>query len=443
MTADVVVIGGGFAGLSAAARLAAEGRKVIVVESSPRLGGRASTFEDRDTGERVDNGQHVLFGCYRETYKFLRLIGAESLAPLDPALAVTMIDGDGNARTLSCPPLPAPWHLIAGVLKWNAVPIRDRLSVFRVASALRTSHPAPRTPHSALSLSVSDWLRAHGQSSNLCRWLWNPLAFAALNQSPESASAAPFVRVLSEMFGPRPEDSAVGLPAVPLDEMYALPAARFVEARGGAVLTGAPARISVDRSGRIAGVRAGERSIAAATVISAVPWHAFPALWEDGCPFELMPFCAGAEAMRSSPIVTVNLWLDRPVMKDRFVGLVDGPMHWVFDKGRRLSSVSSGASTLAAMSNEQIAATAIDQLGRSLPDIRARRIERTLVVKERRATFSLAPGEPARPGTITPLPGLFLAGDWIDTGLPATIESAVVSGHLAADAVMDAARRPI
>jgi squalene-associated FAD-dependent desaturase len=438
VNADVVVIGGGFAGLSAAAQLAAAGRRVVVVEASPRLGGRASTFEDRETGARVDNGQHVLFGCYRETYNFLKRIGTDALAPLDPALAVTMIDDAGIARTLSCPRLPAPWHLIAGVLTWNAVPIRDRLRVFRIARALRAV-PGPEGPglRTFPGLTVSDWLRAHGQSAALCRWLWNPLAFAALNQSPDVAAAGPFVRVLTEMFGPRPEDSAVGLPSVPLDELYALPAARFVEARGGEVLTGAAARISLDRTGRISQVTAGARSIAAGTVISAVPWHAFAGMWQEACPAELSLLRDNAGQMRPSPIVTLNLWLDRPVMSERFAGLVGDPMHWVFNKGRHLSVVSSGASALAAMTSDQIVTAAIDQLTRALPDLRARRIERTLVVKERRATFSLAPGEPPRPATRTPLPGFFMAGDWIDTGLPATIESAVLSGHRAAQAVLD------
>ena len=455
VTADVVVIGGGFAGLSAAVRLAEAGRHVVVVEAAPRLGGRASTFTDRETGERVDNGQHVLFGCYRETYAFLKRIGTDRLAPLDRTLAITMAGNDGRTHRLSCPRLPTPWHLVAGILNWRAVSLRDRVSAFRLASVLRNSHlrtPHLRTsalPHSALPMSVSDWLRAHGQSPELCRWLWNPLAFAALNQSPDIASAGPFVRVLAEMFGPAPEDSAVGLPAAPLDEVYALPSARLIEERGGFVLTGMAARIALDPSGRIARVRVGERSVATQTVISAVPWHAVSALWDDSVPAPLASLCGEADRMQPSPIVTVNFWFDRRVMDERFVGLVDGAMHWAFDKSaivgegtRHVSVVSSGAGTLATMANDEIVAVALDQLGRALPAVRAGRVERSLVVKERRATFSLAPGEPARPSTTTPLPGFFLAGDWVDTGLPATIESAVASGHAAADAVIDDGRRP-
>src|SRR5262245_59392792 len=128
MTAPVVVIGAGWAGLAAAVRLADAGIPVTVVEESPRLGGRATAFVDRETGERVDNGQHVLFGCYRETYAFLRAIGAETLAPLQPSLRVSMAGEDGRSFDLVCPPLPPPWHIVAGVLRWSALSFRDRWS---------------------------------------------------------------------------------------------------------------------------------------------------------------------------------------------------------------------------------------------------------------------------------------------------------------------------
>lgn len=438
MNSPVVVIGAGCAGLSAAAHLAEAGRRVIVVEASPRLGGRASTFADPATGERVDNGQHVLFGCYRETYAFLKRIGTDHLAPLDRRLDVTIVGADGRPHRLSCPPLPSPWHLVAGILKWNAIPLRDRLSARRLAPVFRAA--SADVPDGT----VSDWLRAHGQSPLICKWLWDPLAVAALNQSPHVAAAAPFVRVLRELFGPRPDDSAIGVPSVPLDELYAIPSARFIDARGGTVLTKTPARIVVDAAGRIAAVRAGATTVETSTVVSAVPWHGFASLWEGGVPAALTDLASRAAAMAASPIVTVNLWFDRPVMPQRFVGFVDGAMHWAFDKSAifggkagHVSIVSSGAADLAAMENAAIVAIAIRDLTRALPLMRGSRLLRSMVVREHRATFSLAPGGPARPGTRTALPGFFLAGDWIDTGLPGTIESAVQSGHAAAAAVAD------
>ena len=446
-SADVVVIGAGVAGLSAASLLAEAGKRVVVLEEAPRLGGRASAFTDRETGERVDNGQHVLFGCYRETYSFLKRVGADAHAPLQPRLALSMAASDGTLHHLSCPPLTPPWHLIAGVLKWSALGWRDRLSVARIGAVVRDARRhgavdvASRVPQ---DLTVSSWLRAHGQTTRLCQWLWNPLAIAALNQSPDVAAAAAFVRVLAELFGPRPEDAAIGLATVPLDELFGMPAQRFIEARAGEVRTRASASVALDASGRVLGVATPQGLVRAPSVICSVPWHAFSRVWTDTVPSSLAGTAEAAAAMTGSPIVTVNLWFEFCAMPAPFVGLVDGPMHWVFDKsaifGERaghLSVVASGADDLVEQSNEAIAEAAVRQIGLALPATRAHRLLRSVVVRERRASFSVAPGGPRRPSTTTNLDGFFLAGDWIDTGLPATIEGAALSGHRAARAVLE------
>lgn len=447
MTADVVVIGAGFAGLSAAVRLAAAGRRVVVCEEAPRLGGRATSFVDRESGTRVDNGQHVLFGCYRETYRFLETIGTASRAPLQSRLTLTMADERGRMATLRCPRWPAPWHLVGGLLGWRALGLGDRLRTRHVAGILRRAAREGAAAVAAgvpAALTVSDWLREGGQSRAICDWLWHPLAYAALNQPPEVAAARPFVRVLCELFGPRAEDAAIGLPAVPLDDLYAHPAAAFIQARGGVVRVKSPARVRLSPDdAAVAGVDTPDGPIDAPVVISSVPWHAFARIWSGAPPVALAPVATAAARVEGSPIVTVNLWFDGPVMPHAFLGLVGGPMHWVFDAhaiaggaSGHLSIVSSGASSLASMPNGDLTRAAVEQLGRALPESRARQLRRSVVVREHRATFSLAPGAPERPGAVTPVRGFYLAGDWTDTGLPATIEGAVRSGVGAADGVL-------
>jgi zeta-carotene desaturase len=447
MPADVVVIGAGVAGLSAAVTLAEAGLRVIVLEQGPRLGGRATSFVDRETGERVDNGQHVLFGCYRETYAFLDRIGTRHLAPLQATLALTMAGPDGRAFQLRCPRLPPPWHLMAALLRWRAVPLADRLSVRRLRPLLRDVRrrgTAAVADHVDPRLTVTAWLRAHRQSTRLCEWLWHPLAAAALNQSPDVAAAAPFVRVVAELFGPRVEDSAVGLPSVALDELFAVPAARLVERRGGAVYANASARIVIGADGEIESVRTPTMTFQQpAAVVSAVPWHGIARIWEPVVPATVATLVSNAEAMGSSPIVTANLWFDGPVLPAAFVGFVGGPMHWAFDKaalfGRpagHVSVVSSDAAALTSLDNAQVTTAAVRHLTAALPSARTRRLTRSVVVREHRATFSLAPGGPARPAAATPLDRFVLAGDWTDTGLPATIEGAVKSGRAAADAIL-------
>jgi squalene-associated FAD-dependent desaturase len=441
---DAVVIGAGFAGLSAAVRLTRRGARVLVLEAKARLGGRATAFTDRDTGELVDNGQHILMGCYADTFAFLRDIGAQDNVRLDPQLAVTMIDRAGKRSRLSCPALPAPLHLVAGVLEWDALSWRDRISILRMATPLNNARRELRGSSMKASSpdeTVENWLIRNGQTPLLRELLWDPLALAALNQPPDQAAAPPFARVLAEMLSDDPRAAAIAVPAKPLHLMYAEPAREYIERHGGEVRTGAAAKValSADR-GTVDGVRISGELVRTGRVISSVPWFALADLFEEEPPV-LRDVLDRARRMASSPIVTVNLWFDRRVLDLPFVGLPGRAMQWVFDKrlvigddASHLSLVSSGAAEILADTNETLIRRAHDELLDALPDVRAARLLRATVIREPRATFSLAPGQPARPSTETALKGFLLAGDWIETGLPATIESAVRSGHLAADA---------
>jgi zeta-carotene desaturase len=288
---------------------------------------------------------------------------------------------------------------------------------------------------------VDAWLTRHGQRGRLREWLWEPLAVAALNQAPKEASAGPFVKVLAEMFGHERSDSSMVLPLRPLHEMYALPARRYIESHGGDVRVNALARVRIE-GGRVAGVDVRGERLPISCVVSAVPWFALESLLV-GDVTAMSSIVASASRMASKPIVTVNLWYDRAVMDDVFVGLPGREMQWVFDKRRvfgesasHLSLVASGADALVGADTGTLVALAAREVAASIPGARDAVLRRGTVIREKRATFSLAPGEPARPGVETPVQGLCLAGDWIDTGLPGTIESAAVAGHWAAQSTM-------
>jgi hypothetical protein len=289
---------------------------------------------------------------------------------------------------------------------------------------------------------VRQWLDANRQSGRLIELFWEPLALAALNQQIDDASAAAFVEVIQRMFGPEPDAAALLLPAVTLDALYVEPAARYLRAAGMTIDQHAPARVIV-RDGRVAGVGVRGATEPAERVVAAVPWFAFGDLVDEprGA---LAPIVANANRMASVPIVTVNLWLDREVMDEPFIGLPGRRFQWVFDRRQltgpsqtHLSLVSSGAEDICNTDRHTTVSIALGELRAALPRAANAGLRHASVVRERRSTFSTRPGSPPRPPTVTPVAGLFLAGDWIDTGLPATIESAVCAGHRAARAVLE------
>jgi zeta-carotene desaturase len=428
---DVIVIGAGFAGLSAATALAERGASVLVLEARPNLGGRATTFADPATGERVDNGQHLLTGAYRETFRFLHRLGKDDDVRLQPGLSLEIIDRAGRASRLACPPVPAPLHLLLGAMRWKAIGWKDVRALARMRRGGGEALP---------SATVRTWLEQQRQTPRVIELLWEPLAVAALNQSIDEAAAEMFRSVLTRTFTRDRRDSALGLLLTRLDELYAVPSKAFIERHGGEVRVNAPARVNVD--GSFGPVRVKDEMFHPRALICATAWHSLPAAFE-GRPAPLAGVIEAAESTRASPIVTVILWFDRPVTSSAFVGLPGRTMQWVFDtrallgeSSSHLSLVSSAAEAIVGRSNQEIIDLALGELMDAIPRAREAVLRRAVVVREKRATFSVAPGQPPRPPTETAVPGLFLAGDWIDTGLPATIESAVVSGHAAADAVI-------
>lgn len=438
MQFDAIVIGGGCAGFSAATALVESGARVLVLEARPGLGGRATAFRDPHTGERVDNGQHILMGCYTETLTFLRRIGTADRVRWQSGLKISMIDRFGHHSVLSLPALPSPLHFLAGVLAWDALSWSERLSVLRIGSTIGSASADGIAKR--LGVSVRSWLNQHGQAPRLCELFWEPLALAALNQSIDQADASHFIRVLERVFGDDPAAAALVMPSVPLDELYAEPARAWLETRGSEVRVNTPAKVLIDGE-RIRGVRVRDELIEAPRVIATVPWHNFHALFDEP-PDAIAKTIADATALGSLPIVTVNLWFDEAVMTEALVGLPGRNFQWVFDRralvggdASHLSLVSSGAESIVAQSNEALVATALSEIREALPAARRAGLRKSLAVREKRSTFSLAPDAPPRPQTVTPIDGFLLAGDWIETGLPATIESAVISGRLAAAAV--------
>jgi squalene-associated FAD-dependent desaturase len=443
---DVVVIGAGFAGLSAGVALAERGFRVAVLERKPALGGRAYSFEDPDTGDFVDNGQHVLMGCYTESLDFLRKIGAAGKLVVHRDLEIEMLAGPGRSASLRTARLPGPLHMSAALMRYRHLSIGERLGVVRgglkMLALRRREHPALE------KMTVADLMTALKQGDNARRSFWYPLSIATLNDEPEVSSAALLAEVLKRAFFSRRRDSAFVYSRVGLSDLYCTGAREFIERSGGVVATHAMVEaLETGANGMAARVRLRDgRLLGAANFISAAAPHHLLRMLPEGAGAD--PFFARLAELGTSPIICVHVWLDREVTRSAFVGFIGTQTQWLFNKrkiferhGERhpgyLSFVISGARKLVDQSNEEILDLVMNDLGAMIPAARSAKILKAMVLKEKQATMAPAPRSyELRPTAATPIANLFLAGDWIQTGLPATIESAVIAGRAAAAAVI-------
>jgi zeta-carotene desaturase len=446
MADEVLVIGGGFSGLAAGVALAEAGRRVRLLEQKPYLGGRARSFLDPATGSVVDNGQHIFMGCYHATIRFLSTIGTLDRVRFQKRLTLHFLERDGRLTVLRCPALPSPWHVLLGVLRSSSFAFKEKLEVLRLGRALQRAKP---TGLGAEKLSVREWLTRLGQSERLQRNFWDLLCVAALNEDPSVASAALFERVLRLTLFTSPQDSRIGIPIVGLSDVYVDAATAYIRARGGRVECGRSVTGLLISEGQCRGVRlsSGEE-IEAESVLSAVPSFQLAGL----LPGELLrfePFFAPVVSLRPAPIISINLWFDRAITELDLVGLRGTTIQWLFNKGKILggsesyvSLVLSGAHQHIGRTKDELLATALLELADLFPEeAQKAKLRHWLIIKERFATFSPTwEAEQLRPTARTPIRGLYLAGDWTATGLPATIESAVQSGYTAAAAILDDCR---
>lgn len=443
-TPDALVIGGGIAGLCAAVDLIERGWTVTLAEQKPRLGGRAYSFIHPDSGDEVDNGQHLMLGCYHHTLRLIETLGTmEHCSILEP-LAINF-KNVSDTFDMRAPALPAPLHMLGALAGLRTLTLRERVGLLRILPSLMNT---TRSDARFAAMTVSDWLDATHQSDAARQRLWNILAVGMLNERPDRASAAHFIRILRTiLFGSR-RDASVVLPRRGLSRIFADPAAQFIRSHRGRVLLKTPVSDLRIEKGRVVSARVGNEMIEPRVVISAVPHSAIFRCFADGS----RSFPEGlvqAGSFEDVPIVSIHLWFDTFFMHEEFTALLDSPIDWVFNRtmiaapdARRkggtegpmmLSLVVSAARPLAALSKQAIIETALCEVRRQYPGATNARLRHALVVKEKRATFSPVPGiDRVRPPTVTSVGNFFLAGDWTDTKLPATIEGAAQSGYRAA-----------
>jgi hypothetical protein len=422
-----VVVGGGLAGLAAAAALADAGLPVTVVESRRRVGGRAASFED-PLGGLVDACQHVAMGCCTNFLDLCRRAGLEDALRRDRTL--WFIDPDGTRA--ACTPsrtLPAPLHLVPLLLGMRHFSLRERWALAR--GMLRLAWRGAADGDSRQT--ALDWLQQAGQPERVIRLFWQPVLESALGESIDLVSLSAARKVAVDGFLAHREAADLLVPTVPLGVLFGERLAGWLAARGVEIRTGSTATaVERDLAGRVAAVRCGDERFACAALVVALPWRQAARLLPD-----LVP--GADERLAGSPITAVHLWFDRDVVDVPHAVLVGRVSQWVFRAEDAAATagycqvVISASRGLLGGDRERLVETVVAELRAVFPRAREARLLQSKIVTDPTAVLSVRPGvEAVRPPARTTVPNLFLAGDWTATGWPSTMEGAVRSGRLAA-----------
>jgi squalene-associated FAD-dependent desaturase len=437
--AKVAVIGGGLAGLSAGCALADAGMQVTLFERRPYLGGRASSYEHPGTNETVDNCQHVLLGCCTNLIDLYHRLGVENQIRWYDRL--TFIEPGGRTSVLSPTFLPAPFHSTLSFMRAKFLSIGDKDAIARGLLGLMPGLPK-ETPETFLS-----WLERHGQTPRSIQRFWEPVLVSALNESLDRMSVHYAAQVFRESFLKSAAAGRMGVPSVPLSELYSV-AGDYIRKRGGEVLLRSSVESIRTSAAGVELVAAG-KLITFDGVISAVPFDVLAKILPvDGSTV----LQEKLKRFETSPITGIHFWFDRAVTDLPHAVLLDRTIQWMFNKsilqnggrkqegGSYLELVVSSSKTLVEKSKQEILDLALSELKEFFPQVKDPQVVKSTVIKEIKATYSALPmSDEYRPAAVTEWPRLFLAGDWTATGWPATMEGAVRSGYKAADALLGSA----
>ena len=451
----MIVIGGGLAGLAAGVALAESGWRVRLFEQRPFLGGRATSYVLPD-GEHVDNCQHVTLGCCTNLEDFYRRIGAAGKIKFFDRLL--FLDPQGRRGEMQAGFLPAPFHLTGSFAAFAPLNLLDKLFIARAMLGILQAQGNPADLQEKGGISMLEWLRRRGQTKRAIERFWRVVLVSALDEELDRTDAHFGVDVFWKAFLSNSTGYRMGVPAVPLANLYD-GCKSEIERRGGEVVLRASVRGLKIESGELAGIRFDEgREESSDAYVFAVPHTALAELLPQSVK-QSDPSLSNLDKIRVAPITGVHFWFDRPVMKEPFVTLLDTTTQWIFNKtalyrdsngktndlpaGQYLQLVISASYDLLQKPRQEIIDLCLGEVCQALPAARNAELVKATVIKEAAATFSPEPGvDRWRPKQQTSIPRLFLAGDWTDTGWPATMEGAVRSGYLAAEALLGSEGTP-
>ena len=436
----VAIAGGGLAGLAAGCALSDAGFRVTLLERRPYLGGRASSYQHPGTGEIVDNCQHVLLGCCTNLLDFYRRAGVQDKIRWYEKL--TFLEPGGRASVISPSALPAPLHTAIAFLRADCLSFRDKLSISCAMAALAPSVPEDRGE------SFLNWLQRHGQTKQAIERFWKTILVSALNEDLDRVSVPYAAQVVRESFLKSEAAGRMGIPTVPLTDLYST-VGDYIRARGGEIQFRAGVEsFRAETSGVSVTTNGQEQHFD--YLILAVSFDVLGRLLPDTA--EAASLAAALGEFSSSPITGIHLWFDRQISDLDHAVLLDRTIQWMFHKSRLIESrsnesrdnaggsyvelVVSCSRGLVEKSKAEIVEMAVREAQEFFPAAREAKLLKSTVIKEVHATYSPRPGiDQYRPRPETAWPRVFLAGDWTATGWPATMEGAVRSGYLAAEAL--------
>jgi squalene-associated FAD-dependent desaturase len=436
LKSEVIVIGGGLAGLAASVALTDAGFRVSLFERSPRLGGRATSYVLAD-GEHIDNCQHVTLGCCTNLENFYGRIGVGDKIRFHERLVFA--EGSGRRGTIKLSRLPAPLHLVPSFIMFRLLRWNDKWAIARAMLHIirNTGRPDRSTP-----ISMLDWLKQQKQTQHAIDRFWRTVLVSALNEDLERIDANHGVGVFWKAFLSNPDGFRVGVPSIPLEDVYA-PACESIERGGGQVHLRSGVSGLLFNGNRISGVRLENGNEARADFyISAMTFDKLLKILPDA--IRNRDAFSTIDKLQVSPITSVHMWFDRIVMRDPFIAALDQTIQWVFNRnGKQVQVVISASRAVSRLSQNEIVERCRKELSLLLAEAAGAELLRSVVIRESAATFSPEPGSDRwRPPQRTWISNFVLAGDWTETGWPATMESAVLSGYRAAEAILEATGRP-
>lgn len=434
MKNEVCIIGGGIAGLSSAVFLTDKGFKVTLIEASPKLGGRAYSFFDNTFGSTIDNGQHILASWYNNTFDFLKIIGTFDQLSFQKQLEVRFFNTDSEEFLFKCPKLPPPLHLFAGILKFKALKFADKRALSRLVNLIKKD----RISFEELKRMNSDLLfKKTEQTERLINNFWKPFIIAVFNSEPKDTSALLFADMIKTGFLKKGGSELV-LPNDFLSNMFSVPATDYLKNMNARIYVNQRvSKINFENNMVTSLITEDSTEIKSDFYVSTVPFFEFKNLVRENV---YNRDFLKIEGLKPSPIVNIHLKFEKSIehiFRGKFAGFLGSRTQWIFKvQSDQVCLVISSAKEIAVLDKDEIVKIAVNDMCSCLPGVKEIKITESRVIKEMRATFVPdADSNERRPGCRTNFSNFFIAGDWTDTGLPATIEGAVKSGKNCANEI--------